>query len=328
MTQNQDVLIEYLKPLHPYLRDPFISEISINEPGLLFIEKEGSMVKQVVPELTFYHLRGLVDLIARYHGQLLNEDSPLLSGTLPSGHRIQIVIPPACEAHKVIISLRKSLTSHVTLIDFENSGAFALTQACSLDNIPKKPSSHCDNYLFDLFQKKEYGTFLKQAVLDKKNIIVAGQTSSGKTTLLNACLEAIPSQERIITLEDVREIHMTQSNVVHLLASHVSLQRLVEVALRLRPDRIIIGEIRGSEVIDFCHANQTGHSGTIASIHADHPAQVFDRLVQLVRRYSNSSLTRDDILLDWYNLVDVIVQMERRNNQRVIAQIYFSCAQQ
>ena len=119
---------------------------------------------------------------------------------------------------------------------------------------------------------------------------------------------------------------MTQSNVVHLLASHISLQRLVEVALRLRPDRIIIGEIRGSEVIDFCHANQTGHNGSIASIHADHPAQVFDRLVQLVRRYSNSSLTRDDILLDWYNLVDIIVQMERRNNQRVVAQIYFSCA--
>lgn len=326
MTTHTAALFEYLKPLEPFLSDPLVSEISINEPGYVFIERKGLMGKEECIQLTYYHLRGLADLIARFYGLTLNEQSPLLSATLPSGHRIQIVIPPACEAQKIVMSLRKSVASLLTLEDFVKEGAFDKITPCYMNQPHKTVVLEEDAYLLNLFQRADYPTFLKQAIVCKKNILISGGTSSGKTTLLNACLQEIQPHERIITLEDVREIHISHPNAVHLLASHVSLQRLVETALRLRPDRIIIGEIRGAEVIDFCHANQTGHSGTIASIHAEHPLQVFDRLVQLVRRYSSSSLTREDILMDWFNLVDIIVQMRRMEDKRIISQIYFAYA--
>lgn len=326
MTNNTQALFEYLKPLQPFLSDPLISEISINEPGCLFVEKKGEMIEYQLDDLSYYHLRGLVDLIARFYGHVLNEQSPLLSATLPSGHRIQVVIPPACEQHKIVMSLRKTITSQLTLDDFVNSGAFETAKTCYLKHYPKNTMLEEDASLVDLFQKLDYASFLKHAIRFKKNIIISGGTSSGKTTLLNACLQEVPSNERIITLEDVREIKIPHQNAVHLLSSHVSLQKLIEVSLRLRPDRIIIGEIRGQEVIDFCHANQTGHSGSLASIHADHPAQVFDRVVQLMRRYSSNTLTREDILMDWINLIDVIVQMKRENGKRMISQIYFANA--
>jgi type IV secretion system protein VirB11 len=326
MTNNTQALFEYLKPLQPFLSDPAISEISINEPRRLFAEKSGEMIEYQLDDLSYYHLRGLADLIARFYGHVLNEQSPLLSATLPSGHRIQVVIPPACEQHKIVMSLRKTVTSQLTLDDFVNCGAFDTVKICYLKQYPKTSMLEEDANLVELFQKSNYVAFLKQAILFKKNIIISGGTSSGKTTLLNACLQEVPSNERIITLEDVREIKIPHQNAVHLLSSHVSLQKLIEVSLRLRPDRIIIGEIRGQEVIDFCHANQTGHSGSLASIHADHPAQVFDRVVQLMRRYSSNTLTREDILIDWINLIDVIVQMKRENGKRIISQIYFSYA--
>lgn len=326
MTHHTAALLEYLKPLQPFLSDPLVSEISINEPGLIFIEKKGVMINELLPELSYQHCRGLADLIARFYGLVINEQSPLLSATLPSGHRIQIVIPPACEAQKVVMSLRRPVAVQLTLEDFIKEGGFNYTKPCYLKTAQKKLLLDEETYLLDLFQKSDYVSFLKQAILLKKNIIVAGGTSSGKTTLLNACLQEVPCHERIITLEDVREIQVSHQNAVHLLSSQVPLQKLIETSLRLRPDRIIIGEIRGSEVVDFCHANQTGHSGSIASIHADHPAQVFDRIVQLMRSYSSNTLSREDILIDWINLIDVIVQMKRQEGKRVISRIYFAYA--
>lgn len=326
MSNSTDALFEYLKPLQLFLNDPLVSEISINEPHRLFVEKQGEMIDYQVEALSYYHLRGLVELIARFYGHVLNDQSPLLSATLPSGHRIQIVIPPACEQQRIVLSLRKTVTHQMTLEEFVNSGVFDVTQPYYLKQYQKKSLCGEDDYLIDLFQKKDYIAFLKQAILLKKNIIISGGTSSGKTTLLNACLQEVSLRERIITLEDVREIHIPHQNAVHLLSSHVSLQKLIEVSLRLRPDRLIIGEIRGAEVIDFCHANQTGHSGSIASMHAEHPAQVFDRVVNLVRRYSSATLSREDILIDWFNLIDVIVQMKRESGRRLVSHIYFSYA--
>lgn len=326
MSTNTQALFEYLKPIQLFLADPLISEISINEPHCLFIEKNGEMTEYELEDLTYYHLRGLADLIARFYGHILNEQSPLLSATLPSGHRIQVLIPPACEPNKVVMSIRKTVSHQLTLEDFASKGAFNITKPYSLGKYQKNILLDEDGYLVKLFQQSDYVSFLKQAILFKKNIIVSGGTSSGKTTLLNACLQEIPPDERIITLEDVREVQIPHKNTVHLLSSHLSLQKLIEVSLRLRPDRIIIGEIRGQEVIDFCHANQTGHSGNIASIHADHPTQVFDRVVQLVRRYSSVTLSREDILMDWFNLIDIIVQMRRENGKRIISQIYFAYA--
>lgn len=323
MSNNTHALFEYLKPLQPFLKDPLVSEISINEPQRIFVEKKGEMVEYPLEELSYYHLKGLVELIARFYGHVLNEQSPLLSATLPSGHRIQVVIPPACEQNKIILSVRKTVTHHMTLDEFESTGAFELTQPYPIKQFQKNAFREEDKELIELFQKSLYVSFLKRAILLKKNIIISGGTSSGKTTLLNACLQEIPTHERLITLEDVREIKIPHQNAVHLLSSHVSLQKLIEISLRLRPDRIIIGEIRGIEVIDFCHTNQTGHSGSIASIHAEHPSQVFDRVVQLVRRYSSNALSREDILMDWFNLIDVIVQMKRDKDKRIVSHIYF-----
>jgi type IV secretion system protein VirB11 len=190
-----------------------------------------------------------------------------------------------------------------------------------------------DQALADLFTQKKYVTFLKSAIALKKTVLISGGTSTGKTTFLNACLKEIPEEERIITLEDVREVEIPHLNKVHLLASKgeqgfakVTLSQLVEVCLRLRPDRIIMGEMRGAEAADFLNAVATGHDGSVASIHAAHPAMAFMRLVHLIKLNPAMKMRRADILEDLHSLIDIVVQIKRirvgDQYQRSISDIY------
>ena len=167
----------------------------------------------------------------------------------------------------------------------------------------------------------------------KKNILISGGTSTGKTTFLNACLKEIPHDERIITLEDVREVKISHHNKVHLLASkgeqgtaRTTMTQLIEASLRLRPDRIILGELRGKEAADFINAPATGHDGSLASIHASSPTLAFIRLVHMVKLNPGMNLSRDDILTDLHHLIDVVVQIKRvrigSHYQRTISDIY------
>lgn len=334
MIANTTALEEYLKPLELYLNDPEISEILINQPHTLFFEKKGVFNTLKIPELSFRHLIGLATLMARFTDQRLSEKEPLLSGQLPSGHRIQIVLPPATAPHRVIISIRKQTISALSLEEYDALGAFKTTKRCYLNNAAYAGAQgKGDAALLEYFEKGYFLDFLLLAIRHKKNILISGATSTGKTTFLNACLKEIPEHEHIITLEDVPEVKPTHNLHTPLFTSkglqgvaQVTMQDLVQASLRLRPDRIILGELRGSEAADFINATATGHEGSLSSIHATNPATAFMRLVHMVK-LSGTSLSREDILNDLHSIIDIVVQLKRRREKnhyvREVSEIYY-----
>jgi type IV secretion system protein VirB11 len=338
MLKNITALDEYLKPLEPWLRDKTINEISINEPTVAFIEQNGCLQKISLPELTYYHLEGLARLIARYTDQRLSEKEPLLSAMLPTGERIQIICPPATMPGRIVMSIRKQIIEDLSLQNYIQQGAFSRIQPCYITHSRQVMSSDNDTKMLrELFDAGRYADFIYEAISQRKNILIAGGTGTGKTTFLNACLKEIPLHERIITLEDVSEVRIPHVNKVQLLASRgkqgiaeVTMQELMEASLRLHPDRIIVGEIRGKEALQFCAATATGHDGSFASIHASSPPLAFMRLVHLMKLNPEMNLSREDLLQDLYSLVDVIIQMKRdhQNHQyyRYISELYFADA--
>jgi len=265
-------LNSYLLPLKQFLEKDGVNEISINDPKELWIEYKGEMIKKPLETFDLNHLKDLARLVAQATDQRVSEEEPLLSATLPDGYRIQIVFPPACENTKVVMSIRKKSALNWTLDDYEKMHAFdaiKITEEENKNNI----------ILAKLLKAGKTKDFLQRAILYKKNIIVSGGTSTGKTTFSNAMLKSIPSEERLITVEDAREVDLdNHPNKVHLLASkggqgraNVNTQNLIEACLRLRPDRIIVGELRGAEAFSFLRAINTGHPGSISTLHADTP---------------------------------------------------------
>jgi type IV secretion system protein VirB11 len=337
MLSPTSALENYLLVLQPFLQDDHVSEILINRPGQVLIERGNGFVLQTVPELTQRHLMGLVDLIARYSQQTINEMKPLLAGMLPSGHRVQIVLPPATLPNYVVMAIRKQTVTDLTLTDYVRFGAFRDTDTFYF-NTPRERLIDAESaHLQDLLTAGNYAEFLTAAVIAKKNILISGATSTGKTTFLNACLKAIPRYEHIVTLEDVREVHpLHPERHTALLTSKglqnhspVLMQDLVQASLRLNPDRIILGELRGSEAADFINAAASGHDGTLSSVHAANPAMAFMRLVHMVQQ-AGLQLTSEAILIDLHRVIDVVVQLRRRLVdgvlRREVACIYYADA--
>lgn len=318
----------YLEPLKNLFAEEGVNEISINRPAEAWVEKRGDIRQEVLTQLDFNHLRELAQLVAQSTEQTISEETPLLSATLPTGFRIQIVIPPACEPGTVGMSIRKPSSMNLDLDGYEKLGAFDSTAV----------EEEVDNntlVLKDLLIKKDIKNFLLESVLRKKNIIISGGTSTGKTTFTNAMLRAIPIEERIITCEDAREIDLKDHpNRMHLLASKgsqgrakVTTQDLIEACLRLRPDRIIVGELRGAEAFSFLRAINTGHPGSISTLHADTPKMALEQLKLMVMQ-ANLGMPPDQIKEYILNVVDIVVQLKRgAKGRRYISEIYFKGAQ-
>lgn len=321
---NYAALETYLLPFHAIFADDDVSEISVNVPGEAWIERRGDMSVEKIPELDYEHLIGLGRLVAQSTDQMVSEEHPLLSATLPNGYRIQVVFPPACESKTVSMSIRKGSMMNLTLDKYQEMGAFAQTKAEALEDPNNKI---LNNYL----QQKNIRDFLKTAIKCKKNIIVSGGTSSGKTTFTNACLLEIPEVERLITCEDAREIVLpNHKNRVHLLASKggqglakVSIQDLIEACLRLRPDRIIVGELRGKEAFSFLRAINTGHPGSISTLHADAPEMALEQLKLMVMQ-AGLGMPPDEIKKYILHVIDIVVQLKRgAKGVRYVSEIYF-----
>ena len=321
---SYEALEVYLKPLTSLLSKSGVNEVSINRPCEAWVEKEGDMFKVAIPSYDLRYLKSMAKLIAQATDQKISEENPLLSATLPAGYRIQICFPPACENDTVVMSIRKKSELMWNLDDYEKMGAFANTSTETL----KDPNNAILSKLMDENKIKD---FLNHAIRCKKNIIVSGGTSTGKTTFTNACIMSIPKIERLISVEDAREIDLSNNpNKVHLLASKggqgrakVTTQDLIEACLRLRPDRIIVGELRGSEAFSFLRAINTGHPGSISTLHADTPQMALQQLKLMVMQ-AGLGMPPDDIFDYIKNVIDIVVQLKRgAKGRRYVSEIYF-----
>ncbi len=314
----------YLEPLEKIFERPGVAEISINVPGEAWVEVSGDMEMVEVPEFDLEHLKSLARLIAQSTEQKVSEENPLLSANLPQGYRVQIVFPPACESGRVVFSIRKQVIMNFDLDQYEAIGAFQRT-------LVGRMSSEVDKKLAKLLDAGEIKQFLIDAVLAKKNVIVSGGTSTGKTTFLNALLRVIPPHERVITCEDAREINLDHlPNRVHLVSSkgaqsraQVSTQDLIECCLRLRPDRIIVGELRGKEAFSFLRAVNTGHPGSVSTLHADSPILAFEQLILMVMQ-GGLGITRDQVKEYVSSVIDIVVQLKRgEKGIRFVSEVFF-----
>ncbi len=306
---NYTALNTYLEPLQELLHEDGVNELSINKEQEVWVEKMGEVRMEKVQELTLSHLNGMAQLIAQSTSQKISSERPLLSATIPSiKYRVQIVLPPACES--ITFAIRKPSILQMSLDDYEASGAFS--------EIMGKKEDTSNQELKELLDAGRINEFLKSCVKMKKNLIISGGTSTGKTTFGNAVLQEIPTNERIVTVEDAREIQLNNHpNRVHLIASKggqglskVSVQDLIEVCLRIRPDRIIVGELRGAEAFSFLRAINTGHPGSIATLHADSCRMAIEQLTLMVLQ-SDIGIPVEQIRRYIFNIIDVIVQLKR-----------------
>lgn len=319
-----DALESFLSPLNQIFSREGVSEISINRPREVWVEIRGDMFREELPNFDVEHLKSLGRLVAQATEQRLSEEEPLLSATLPNGFRVQIVFPPACEPSHVIMSIRKPSPLKWSLDDYDKMGMFDTTSVGEIED----KNALILGKLLELNRIKE---FISRAVLYKKNIIISGGTSTGKTTFTNAVIRSIPHEERLITVEDAREIDLnSHPNRVHLLASKggqgrakVNTQDLIEACLRLRPERIIVGELRGSEAFSFLRAINTGHPGSISTLHADTPQMAIEQLKLMVMQ-AGLGMPPEDILNYIKNVVDIVIQLKRgEKGRRYISEIYY-----
>jgi type IV secretion system protein VirB11 len=313
----------YAAPLMELLEQGGVTELSVNRPGEVWLEVGDTMETLAAPLLTLNHLKQLARLVAQYSEQVISEEHPLLSATLPGGYRVQVVYPPAVEPGTIALSIRRHAIHDIPLEKWATTAYDASPP--STDTV-----SDADSHLRELYATARFTDLIAVAVRARKNILISGGTSTGKTTFLNACLKHIPSSERIITIEDAREVHPYHENRLHLLASRgeqgrakVTAQQLLEASLRLRPDRIILGEIRGTECVSYWSAINSGHPGSLTSVHADTPQLAFEKLVMLGMQ-AGLGFTRDHIVEYLRHTVDVVVQLRRDSgNRRGISDLWY-----
>jgi len=325
---SQVAIDTYLRPLKPFLDMEGVSEVSINRPQEVWVERmgaQGGMERHSVAELNLFHLQTLSRLIAQFSEQEISEETPLLSATLPEGYRVQVVLPPAVEPGTIGISIRKQALLDLNLDDYYTQGAFS-------EIINREDSQRNEvEELEEAYREGQYRDFLEKALTTKKNILISAGTSAGKTTFLNACLKTIPKEERIITIEDAREVMPPQLNKLHLLSSRggqgrakVTPQQLLEASLRLRPDRIILGELRGAEAFTYLRAINSGHPGSITTIHADSPSLAFEQLALMVMQ-ADLGMDRLQILEYVRSIIPIVVQLKRDGHgRRVISEVTYA----
>ncbi|UIE40915.1 Type IV secretion system protein VirB11 [Xanthomonas citri pv. punicae] len=275
-----------------YLNSPDVTEICINRPGELYLETIHGWQRVDVPSLTYDRARQFCTAVVNESntGQRITDADPVVSLTFPTGQRAQFVMPPACDAGKVSITIRLPSKHTKSLEQYKHDGFFDEVLEQSAD-----VSDH-DQELLELRRKRDYAEFFKKCVLYKKNVVVAGATGSGKTTFMKALVNHIPNEERLVTIEDARELFISQPNAVHLLyskggqsASNVTAKSCMEACLRMKPDRIILAELRGDESFYFIRNCASGHPGSITSCHAGSVEQTWDQLALMVKASNEGS---------------------------------------
>lgn len=324
MSAERVYLDAYLRPLMAWLEQDDVTDILINAPGEVWVETlGGSAERHPAPELDETALRRLAAQIAAAAHQGVNRENPLLSATLPGGARVQVVAPPATRG-PMAIAIRKHVVSDLSLDDYDQAGGFERARAVDLAR-----RSDADVRLREALDAGRISEFLRMAVKARKNIVVSGGTSTGKTTFLNALVKEIPREERLVVIEDTPEVRLEHPNAVGLVAvrgrlgeSGVTAEDLLQASLRLRPDRIILGELRGAEAYSFLRAVNSGHPGSITTVHADNPRAAVEQIALMVLQ-GGLGLSRGDIVEYVSGVVDVAVQLSRSEGRRSVSEIAF-----
>ncbi|MFM0007973.1 MULTISPECIES: CpaF family protein [Paraburkholderia] len=250
-----------LGPLEPLLNDPTISDILVNTSQHVYVERRGRLEHT---DVTFYddaHLMKIIERIVSRVGRRIDESTPMVDARLPDGSRVNAIIPPSA-IDGPLVSIRRFAVNPLTVTDMVNNQSFTPAMAQLLEALIKS----------------------------KLNVLISGGTGSGKTTLLNLLSGFIPEDERVVTIEDAAELQMRQQHVLRLETrppniegkGEISQRSLVRNALRMRPDRIVLGEVRGAEALDMLHAMNTGHEGSMATLHANTPRDALTRLENMV----------------------------------------------
>ena len=315
-------LRSYLAPLAPFLEAGDVTDIYVNRPGEVWTESvRGAVERHDVPALDETMLARLARQIAALSDQGISREHPLLSATLPDGARVQVIAPPATRG-PMALAIRKHLSSDLRLADYVAAGAFAETKAGRTVG-----RSAVDAELADLLAQGDIAGMLSAAVRARKNILVSGGTSTGKTTFLNALLQEVPAHERLILIEDTPELKLTHPNAIGLIAARgelgearVDADMLLAASLRMRPDRIILGELRGTEAYTFLRAVNTGHPGSMSSVHADSAGGAIEQIVLLVLQ-GGGRLDRGDVRHYVESTVGVFVQLARTGGRRHVAEV-------
>jgi len=329
MSADTVYLRSYLAPLAPMLERADVTDIFVNRPGEVWVETVGGgLERHPAPELDETTLWRLARQIASLSHQGVNREHPLLSATLPGGERVQIIAPPATRGD-LAMAVRKQVVADLRLEDYARAGAF---KAISF-NVDSDAQA-LDLRLSALLAAGDTVGFLRAAVRGRKNIVISGGASTGKTTFLNSLLKEVPQEERLILIEDTPEVSIDHPNSVGLLAvrgetgeARVNVDDLVQATLRMRPDRIILGELRGPEAASFLRAVNTGHPGSITTVHADSARGAVDQLSLLVLQ-AGLNLGRAEIGDYVRGIVDVFVQPTRREGRRTVSQIVFKGTEQ
>jgi type IV secretion system protein VirB11 len=323
-------VIQFMRPLRPLLDAPGVLDLCVNRPGEVLVETAEGWTVSSAPELTFQRCLSLATAVATFSDQQINAERPLLSATLPSGERIQFVVPPAVTRGTVSITVRKPSHWVRRLGDFEREGLFTRTAAVSRGG--SNGLLPFEQALLALKDSGRYADFLRLAVRHHQTIVVSGKTGSGKTTFMKGLVEEVPHHERLITIEDTAELTIpNHPNVVHLFYSkdaqgtaRVTAKSLLEACLRMRPDRAFLAEVRGDECFHFVRLAASGHPGSITSVHAGSCALAFEQMALMIRESgAGGGLRLEEIRWLLGTVIDVVVQFDRDERGRFISELFY-----
>lgn len=313
------------------LADNSVTEICVNRPGQVYVEAAGEWRAYDDPEVSYEKLASLCVAVAKYCENEFGRNHPILSATLPKGERLQAVHDPACSAGTISITIRKPSHSVMTLDNYVESGFFGHVRKVS------SGLTDVERELIALKTDGDYAAFLRKAVKSALNIVIAGETGSGKTTFMKALMQEIPRRQRIITIEDVPELSLpNHDNHVHLFYTSeagagsgkavASSASLLKSCLRMKPDRILLAELRGAETFDFINVCASGHGGSITSCHAGSAELTFERLAMMVMSNEQGRTLPYEVIKQLlYLVVDVVVHVTNSHdgNGRHITELWY-----
>jgi type IV secretion system protein VirB11 len=308
-TEGVDPFLDaYLEPFRGWLDQPDVTELLVNRPGEVWIEQRGRMTRHEASKVDDSLLQRLAEQVARVSNQGINRERPLLAAMLPNGARVQFVAPTATRAHWALAIRRHCLLD--LPLDAYASGPLEPVQKAVQSSPQEDPIG-----------------FLREAVTERKTILISGGTSTGKTTFLNALMREVPVEERVIVVEDTAEVQLHGPNDLGLIAvkgelgeALIDTDDLLQAALRLRPDRILLGELRGKEAVSFLRAVNTGHPGSFSTIHANSTSGALEQLALMVMQ-TGLGLSRSETIDYARSVIDVVVQLGREGAQRKIVAI-------